>query len=151
VTTDRPLFRPEAVEYHARGRGADDVQLDLTARGLAWWFRALAGLLVAAVLVVFGVHVNETTRGPVVVGPDGRAVTVVVPVGALARLRLGQPVRYAGHTGQLASVGAPFAENGIARVPVTAVFDQRVAATRDDAVVVLGRRSLFDVIRRRDG
>ncbi len=149
--TDRPLFRPEAVEYHARGRGADDVQLDLTARGLAWWFRGLAALLVIATVVVFAVRVDETTRGEAFVGPDGRAVTVVVPVGAISRVRPGQAVRYGGRTGQVASVGTPVREGDVARLPVVAVFPQRVTVTHDDAVVVLGRRSLFDVIRRRDG
>lgn len=150
MNTDRPLFRPEAVEYHARGRGATDVELDLRATRLTWSFRILALLLVAGVLIVFDVHVEETTRGRTVLAGDGRSATVLAPVGALPRLRPGQEVHLGRYEGRVAGLGTLVNDDGVAHVPVRVTFDSALPDGGGEAVIVLGRRSLFDVIRRRD-
>jgi hypothetical protein len=145
-TEGRPLFRPEAVEHHARGRTERRV-LDLAERRTAWAFRVVMVAVVAALVAAVTVHADESARGSATVRADGRSVTVLLPVGALRRLRPGLPVRVrvAGHAveGRVSSVGAPVASGGSAVVPVVAdLTGDADAGARGSAVVRLGRRTL---------
>ena len=132
----RPLFRPEAVEHHARARIGERT-LDLKERHVAWLFRGLLGALALAALLAFTVRVGTEARGAAVVGRDGRRATVFV-----ART---DRVRDAGRvtltvggttvTGVVSGVGGP--------AEVTVTLDSPApAGARGTAVIPLGRETV---------
>lgn len=142
MSDDRPLFRPEAVEAHARGRGADDAGLELREGRTAWAFRGLLLALAVALVVALTVKVDETARGPARV--SGRTAVVDLPVPALGRLRAGQPVRLGEARGTVSSVGQPVVRGDAAVVPVSATLDRDAAD--GTAVVRLNRRTLAQLL-----
>ena len=71
----RPLFRPEAVEHHLRGR-ATARQLDLRERRTTWVFRVLLLALAIGVLLAATIRVDNIVTAPAEVGADGRTVEV---------------------------------------------------------------------------
>jgi hypothetical protein len=85
------LFRPAAVAAHTEAAGPGR-QLPSSRRALDRAAAALAVGLLLALTVGSVVEVNETAEGTWQRRVDGSSVTVVVPVGALARLRAGQLV-----------------------------------------------------------
>lgn len=90
-TEKRPLFRPEAVEHHARGQ-VGGRRLDLREAVTVWLFRGLLGALALAVVVSFLVRVDSWTTAAATVGPDGRTATLTtdsdVPAGTEVRVRV---------------------------------------------------------------
>lgn len=72
----RPLFRPEAVEHHARSRVGGNRVLDLREGRTAWLFRGLLCALALAVLVAFVVHADTEATGEAVVSTDGTTAVV---------------------------------------------------------------------------
>jgi hypothetical protein len=88
----RPLFRPEAVEAHARARVVTGGQLDLRERRTTWLFRGLLLGIALAVVVAFTVHVDrEVTAlggGPV----SGETVRFALPSRMDKTVRVGQPM-----------------------------------------------------------
>lgn len=93
----RPLFRPEAVEHHARGQvGAR--RLDLREAVTMWLFRGLLVALAVVVVVAFAVRVESWTTAAATVGSDGRTATLTtdadVATGTEVRVRVdGREVR----------------------------------------------------------
>lgn len=146
VAEPRPLFRPEAVEAHARGRGADDEGLELKEGQTAWAFRLLIIALVLAVLSGLTIKVNETARGQAKV--VGGAMVVDLPVSALPRLHRGQPVRVNGVDGTIGSDPQPVAEGSTTFVRVTATFEGALPEP-GKATVRLSRKSVANLLLRR--
>lgn len=142
----RPLFRQEAVEHHARGLIAGQRTLDLTNRTTTFAFRVLLAVLAVAIFLAFTVETDESTQGEAVV--SGRQAQVLVPIGALGRLKAGQLVRIevGGRTveGSVVAIGAPVA-GPPAAVPLTASLsdDPDVGSgAKVEAVVRLERHSI---------
>lgn len=73
----RPLFRPEAVEHHLRGR-ATARRLDLRERRTSWVFRGVLVAIALAVLLAAMIEVDNTVTAPAAVGQDGRTVVVAL-------------------------------------------------------------------------
>jgi hypothetical protein len=146
TTSDgRPLFRPEAVEYHARGR-SEGKPLDLGERRTGWAFRGLVAVVVLALLAAFTLHADVSTKGTGRVTAATTA-TLLLPAGALRRLHPGQRVRLdlgARHaTGEVVTVGQPVAGEGGVAVPVTATLDRpETVGAQGVAVVRLGHPTL---------
>ncbi|HWL35040.1 MAG TPA: hypothetical protein VNQ77_02495 [Frankiaceae bacterium] len=93
----RPLFRPEAVEHHARGQ-VGGRRLDLREAVTVWLFRGLLGVLALAVVVAFAVRVDSWTTAAATIGSDGRTATLTtdrkVETGTEVRVRIdGREVR----------------------------------------------------------
>ncbi len=142
----RPLFRPEAVEAHARGRSFDDDEgLDLKEGQTTWAFRLLILGLVVTVLAALTVKVEETARGNVVVS-GGRTV-VHLPITAAPRVARGQPVRLGDARGTVDRIGEPVAptDGGDPFVPVVVKVTQGTAA-EGEASVRLSRRTLASLL-----
>lgn len=140
----RPLFRPEAIEAHARGRGVEDEGLELKEERTAWAFRLLLVLLVLAIAVGLTVKIEETAKGRASV-TQGTAATVDLPVGAAPRLREGQLVRLGKAKGTVTKVLAPTSrENGVPVVPVLVAFDR--SPDDGEATVRLSRRTLAELL-----
>lgn len=136
-----PLFRPEAVEAHARGRGGDDEGLELREGRTQWAFRGLLLALLLALGMVLTVEVDETARGAL--RADGATAAVDLPVAALPRLRPGQQVRVGAVRGTVTTVGQPTAQGDIAVVPVGTTLPPDVTGT---ATVRLNRRTLAQLL-----
>ena len=77
VPPKRPLFRPEAVEYHARSQTPNRT-LDLHDRRTIWVFRALLLALALAVVFAFSYERPTSIQAGAVVDPDGVTATVTV-------------------------------------------------------------------------
>lgn len=75
MTEKRPLFRPEAVEYHAKARTGGRT-LDLKERRTLWLFRGLLGLVLVALTLAFAVRAETAAHGVAVVGADGDEATM---------------------------------------------------------------------------
>lgn len=94
MTEKRPLFRPEAVEHHARGRVGVRT-LDLRQERTIWLFRGLLGLLAVALLLAFTIQVDHWAGATAVVDADGRTVRLVpdendtIEEGATVTVRIG--------------------------------------------------------------
>ncbi|MDQ1711735.1 MAG: hypothetical protein QOE45_1185 [Frankiaceae bacterium] len=151
----RPLFRPEAVEHHARGATERRI-LDLGERRTAWFFRFLLLLLATLLLVAFTVRADESAKGTTTVVGDGRAAALVLPIGALRRLAPGQQVRVTvdGHRvfGHVASIGEPVAGGPSAVVPAVASLDEPLPLGGEGQVVVrIGRHTLAQLFLGRRG
>lgn len=85
------LFRPAAVAAHRAGSGPT-ASLDSSPRLTSWAYRGLLALVVAAIVAMFTVRVEETSSGVWVADEGGLAATVALPIGALDRLAPGQRV-----------------------------------------------------------
>ena len=120
--TTRPLFRAEAIEAHARGRGADDEGLDLKERRTSWSFRILILLLVAVVSGTLMVNVDETARGEATVA--GRNAVIALPVSSTPRLRPGLQVTLNGARGTVTAIQGTKTKGESAFVDVLATFDR---------------------------
>jgi hypothetical protein len=92
MTEKRPLFRPEAVEYHAQARSSGRA-LDLRERRTQWLFRGLLLTVLAAIALAFTLQAETTAHGTATVAGDGMAATLVVP--DVRRVRPGQRVTLA--------------------------------------------------------
>ncbi|HVF03795.1 MAG TPA: hypothetical protein VNA20_03050 [Frankiaceae bacterium] len=132
----RPLFRPEAVEHHARAKVGNRT-LDLRERRVAWLFRGLLVALAAAVALAFTIRTETQARGPAVVDRDGRRATVFVArTDRLADARtVTLDVGGTEVTGRITGVGGP------AEVLVT-LDVPAPAGARGSAVIPLGRKSV---------
>ena len=143
------LFRPEAVAAHAEAAAAGR-SLPSSRRLLTQATTGLAAALIAAVGTASVVKVDETSEGTWSTTVDPATATVVVPVGALGRLEPGQTVRFDAADIE-ATVSAPAqaiprTDGGAqALVPVT-IDGQLPANAGGEAVVVLDRRSLLDLV-----
>lgn len=62
MTEKRPLFRPEAVEHHAKARSGGR-PLDLRERRTLWLFRGLLAFVVLAVGLAFTIQVDTKAHG----------------------------------------------------------------------------------------
>jgi hypothetical protein len=146
-TGTRPLFRPEAIEAHARGRGTDDEGLELREGQTAWTFRLLILSLVLAIGAGLTVKVDETARGPAHVA--GQTAVVDLPVSSFLRLRQGQQVRLHDAKGTIVNISQqPFTKDGVTLVPVTVSFPE--GDVHDGtATVRLSRKTLKDLLLRR--
>ncbi len=156
MTVDgRPLFRPEAVEHHARGR-TEQRPLDFGDRRTSWVFRGLVAAVFACVLVGFTVHADVSAKGMGTVGADGHTATLLLPAGAYGRLAAGQRVRLGLPGGDVhatvTSKGRPEARPDGIVVPVVAVLDApRTAGAQGVAVVRLGHPTLAALLLGRHG
>lgn len=144
----RPLFRPEAVEHHARGLVVGQRKLDLTDKTTTRAFRLLLLLFAAALAAAFTIQADESARGAAQVG--GRQATIMLPIGALPRLEAGQLVRVrvgdGWVQGRVLSINRPVA-GPPAAVPVLAVLDAEVPQGEEvDAVVRLDRHSIVAML-----
>jgi hypothetical protein len=76
------IFRPEAVEDHARARDTAGGTVRLGARWLNWTYLLTLALVAAGVAALWLVRVEQSVTGPAVV--DGRtgAVTALLPAAA---------------------------------------------------------------------
>jgi len=143
----RPLFRPEAIEAHARGRGTDDEGLELREGQTAWTFRLLVLSLVLAIAGGLTVKVDETARGPAHVAGD--TAVVDLPVSAFPRLRPGQQVRLHDAKGTIVKISQqPFTKDGVTLVPVTVSFPEG-GVSDGNATVRLSRKTLANLLLRR--
>lgn len=145
--TDRPLFRPEAVEHHARGLVTNRRQLDLSNRTTTRAFQVLVLGIVAALVAAFTIRADESARGTAT--DRNGAVVVLVPIGALPKLRPGQLVKVTvgdrvleGHVTQ---VGSPVA-GPPAAVPVTTSIRSELPDDPPEAVVRLNRRAIAEIL-----
>lgn len=90
----RPLFRPEAVEHHAKARTGGRT-LELRDNRVAWLFRGLLAAVAVAVALAFTIRTGTSATGPVVVHNNGRHVSFFVadprriPDDAVATVRAG--------------------------------------------------------------
>ena len=147
---NRPLFRPEAVEAHARGRGVEDEALDLRENQTTWAYRLLILGLALAIVGGLTVRVEETAHGKATV--TGSNVVVDLPIGALARLREGQLVRLDGLTGRVEHINPPTSDrDGRPVVPVVVTFPPGSRPVAGDATVRLSRRTFAQLLLRRGG
>jgi hypothetical protein len=146
------LFRPAAVTAHMEAAGPGR-QLPSSRRALRRAGTALAlGLVVAAVLASY-VRVDETSEGRWQRDARG-AITVTVPVGALARLRPGQSVRLSAGEGahadaMLLGEATPVSASGGAAAAVGATLRSGStvgAAPAGKAVVRLDRHRLIGLV-----
>jgi hypothetical protein len=132
----RPLFRPEAVEHHLRGR-APGRSLDLRERRTVWLFRTLLSVVVAGVLLAATVRVGTTAAGPVVVGRDGRT--------AVTEVRRAEPGAPATVTVGGRAVAARVAS--VAGGEVLLALDEPLpAGARGGVTIDLGRSSVLDLL-----
>ena len=156
TTSDgRPLFRPEAVEHHARGR-TEPKPLDLGARRTGWAFRILVVATLVAIAVAFTVHADVSTRGRAELTPSGQIAVVLLPTGALRRLAVGQSVRVQlrGTTahGRVREVQRPRDVDGTVVVPVLVYLDDlQTPPATGTAVVRLGHPTLAALLLGRHG
>lgn len=143
MTETRPLFRPEAIEAHARGRGADDEGLDLKEGRTAWSFRVLILLLVGAIVGTLLVNVDETARGKAEVA--GSNATIELPVDAAPRLREGLTVTLNGARGTVTAISPETTTRGEkAFVTVLATFEEN--PVEGTASVRLSRGTLVSLL-----
>ena len=104
------------------------------------------------VLAGLTVQVDETARGYAhVPGAGARSAVVDLPVGALPRVRVGQPVQLHDARGKIVRIGQPSStKEGVAIVPVFVdVTEGEVVA--GEATVRLNRRTLANLLLRRNG
>lgn len=81
--TDRnAIFRQEALEFRARGRGTSGGVVRLGARWIRWTYVIALVLLAAAVASMWVIRTDESASGPAVV--DGRTGTVAALLPAVA-------------------------------------------------------------------
>jgi hypothetical protein len=153
VTEDqRPLFRLEAIEAHARGRGVEDEGLELKEGRTKWAFRLLCLAILVTVLAGFTVSVDQTARGyaRVPAGRSPRSAVVDLPIGALPRLAEGKTVRLHDARGKIVHIGQPSStKEGEAIVPVLVDFTEG-EVVEGEATVLLARQTLVDLLLRRN-
>jgi len=157
VPEDAPraeLFRPAAVAAH-RGARTTLATLPSSRRVTTTAFWAALAVVVLLAVVGFSVRVDETSTG--VGRADGASATVAVPIGALGRLRVGQPVQLADGRGVVRAVLPPIsvaeARDRFGSLPTTlrsatavALVDVQLAQPTSGsgtASVRLGRRTLI--------
>lgn len=140
----RPLFRPEAVEHHARAKVGNRT-LELRERRVAWLFRALLAALAVAVLLAFTIRTETEAHGAAVVGRDGRRATVFIA--RTDRLTDATTVTLdvggAKVTGRITGMGGP--AEVLVRLDSPAAPD-----ARGTAVIPLGRKSVAALLLGRD-
>jgi hypothetical protein len=152
VTVDgRPLFRPEAVEYHERGR-TETRPLNFGSGRTAWFFRAIAMAVAICVALGLTLHADVSARGTGIVRDDGVTARLVLPIGAINRLRAGQAVRIdvgrRDARGHVTRVGNPETTG----VPVLVALDAPAPAQAHGlAIVRLGRPTLAGLLLGRHG
>jgi hypothetical protein len=159
MTVDgRPLFRPEAVEHHARGRVAPR-PLDFAERRTRWAFRGLMAVTLLCVLASLTVRADLSSRGTGQVLDGGHTALLQLPAGAVGRLAEGQRVRLHLPDGEVAGhvlyVDQPRAVAGVGLVVrVNAVLDRaepEPVGAQGTAVVRLGHPTLFALLLGRHG
>lgn len=89
MTDTRPLFRPEAVEYHAKARTSHRT-LDLKERRTVWLFRGLLVAIVAVVGLAFVIPTRTSVPGTGFVSEDGTEARLTVV--DVRRIEAGQDV-----------------------------------------------------------
>jgi hypothetical protein len=90
------LFRPAAVAAH-RAASTSLATLPSPRRMTSVAFWAVAAAVAILVVAAFSVHVDETSAGAWIAGPETGAATVALPIGVLDRLRTGQSVGLRGN------------------------------------------------------
>jgi hypothetical protein len=79
--TERRVFRPEAVDAHARGRESRVADVPLARPWLRWSYWAMIAALVIGGIAGLLVRTDETAAGPAVVQAHGRTFSALVPAG----------------------------------------------------------------------
>jgi hypothetical protein len=171
-TNPEAIFRAEALEFRARGRGAHGGVVRLGSRWLRWTYRATLVLVLAAVASMWFIRTGETTSGPAVVdGPAGtvtallpavvapdlahsQGLTVALPGGGTARVT-GLHVQLAGAAAIQAAGLTPLSQPAIL-VTGRLVPDSAAAAAdrprlRTQASALLRSESLASVLARQFG
>jgi hypothetical protein len=144
------LFRPAAVAAHTAAAGPGR-QLPSSRRALDRAGAGLALVLAIALSVASIVEVDETAEGRWTRQPGAGVVTVIVPVGALPRLRAGQDVtlgagRHAVVAGRAEAVRTAAGDGAAAVVTAALSGPPGDAASSGRAVVRLDRRRLIGLV-----
>lgn len=79
------LFRPEALEFHEKGRETEGGVVRLGRPWLTWLSVLTLAVAAAGAVCLFAVRVTETTSGPALVDRSG-SVTVLVPAAVAPEL-----------------------------------------------------------------
>ena len=79
--TEERVFRPEAVDAHARGRESRPADVPLGRPWLRWSYWAMIAALVIGGIAGLLVHTDETAAGPAVVQAHGRTFSALIPAG----------------------------------------------------------------------
>jgi len=91
---DKPLFRPEAIEFHRQGGARGDV-IQLMPRSFFWSHWLLLGAAAAVIYLAFVGQVDEHAAGPALVRVDGLHEVTAPRPAVVARVEVvpGQRVR----------------------------------------------------------
>lgn len=165
------IFRPEALEFRARGRDAPGGVVRLGARWIHWAYRMMIILVAAGVAAMWVIRTDEGASGPAVI--DGRtgAVAALLPAvtgpdlarsrGLTVTLPSGKSARVTGLHAQLASASSirraglvPPAQPAIlvtGQLTPGAASDGQGARLRAEASVVLRSEPLAAVLARQFG
>lgn len=84
----QPLFRTEAVEYHATALSRDGRVLRIYPRWTTWAYWLLLAGGVASIAIVVLVRLNQYASGPAVVRVDARTVLTAVRAGTVASMHV---------------------------------------------------------------
>lgn len=136
----RTLFREEAVAYRARAKTSGHV-LAWRDRLAARTFVALLVALAGSVAASYAIRVEESTTGTGSRGPNGEVV-LLLPIGAAARLAVGEQVRIGDATTRVSAVDAPRTEGGVTYAVARAPMPSRPVTLPGTARVVLARHPL---------
>ena len=139
MTEKRPLFRPEAVEYHAKARTGGRV-LDLKERRTMWLFRGLLAVVGVALALAFTVQAETKAHGVATVDARGGSATLAIV--DTRRIKPGQDVvvDLDGReiAGNVETVEAP--------VVTVALSGQAPPGARGEATVTISRASVAFVL-----
>lgn len=142
---DRRVFRPEAVEAHARGRESRPADVSLGRfwlRGLYWaMIVALALGSVAALLVRTG----ETAAGPAVVQPHGRTFSALLPAGVAPDLATARSLVLELPRATPSHITVTRAR--LRQATAAAVNAAGLKATATPSILLVGRISRADAVR----
>jgi hypothetical protein len=144
----QPLFRPEAVAHHEASR-ARRTDVRLRERATARAYRALVAGVFVALVAAYAVRADETARGPATVAEGGRTAVVLLPVGALHRLEVGETGRLHGVRIVITVVHPVRVEAGEAVVPVTVSLAEPVPSGPTTATISLRRSRIVELVTRR--
>lgn len=92
MTERPPLFRQEALEFHA-GQPQQGGVLRIDPPWTRWLYWIVLALLAAGVAVAATVRTSETTTGPALINVQERTFVALVPAAASPDLQRGQLVR----------------------------------------------------------
>lgn len=93
MSTPGSIFRPEALELHARGAPEPAATLRLGRPWLGWLFWAALVLFAAGVAALWFTRIEETATGPALVDGRSGSVTVLLPAAAAPGLARAEQLR----------------------------------------------------------